>query len=323
MATPVKTTSTYRAYLLGTTFGCGDYSDNPMVIQESWLIDKLLGGKLDPEQNWGSMTIENAIPTFGMVYSDWVAGRIPAQTVSANFYWQKAYCNSIELSKTKEGKVAATFAFICRQKVQPSTMTSGSPVVYDTPVVEYVGGQRETEIFRQNGASSVAAPPAALDKSTSDIGGDATKNGGKNGVLTVVPQMKVRVRRQLDVNVNGGISTICNYFKDWIGTRNSATFLGMAANSVVMEGMNVVKLEGPYYEIVWDFLFDAYYEHQQVPELDRDNVPKMNATGTNYSDVRWIRVSRSTQNHNGIFFATTGYGTANTTIQGFAEKGYW
>lgn len=323
MATPVKTTSTYRAYLLGTTFGCGDYSDNPMVIQETWLIDKLLGGKLDPEQNWGSMTIENAIPTFGMVYSDWVAGRLPAQTVSANFYWQKAYCNSIELSKTKEGKVAATFAFICRQKVQPSTMSGGSPVVYDTPVVEYVGGQRETEIFRQNGASNVAAPPAALDKSTTDIGGDATKNGGKNGVLTVVPQMKVRVRRQLDVNVNGGISTICNYFKDWIGTRNSATFLGMAANSVVMEGMNVVKLEGPYYEIVWDFLFDAYYEHQQVPELDRDNVPKMNATGTNYADVRWIRVSRSTQNHNGIFFATTSYGTANTTIQGFAEKGYW
>lgn len=323
MATPVKTTATYRGYLVGTTFGCGDYSDNPMVIQESWLIDKSAGGKLDPEQNWGSMTVESVIPLFGMAYSDWVSGRIPAQTVSANFYWQKAYCNSIELSKTKEGKVAATFAFICRQKVQPSTMSGGSPAVYDTPVVEYVGGQRETEIFRQNGASNVTAPPAALDKSAADIGGDATNNGGKNGVLTIVPQMKVRVRRQIDVNVNGNISVICNYFKDWIGTRNSATFLGMAANSVVMEGMNVVKLEGPYYEIVWDFLFDAYYEHQQVPELDRDNVPKMNATGTNYSDVRWVRVSRSTQNHNGIFFATTGYGTANTTIQGFAEKGYW
>lgn len=328
MATPIKSTTNFKCYLQGTSFSTGDYSDNPNGVTEVWLIEKKTGvegaqPKLDPELDWETLVAENAIPNFGELYSDWVAGRSPAQSIDSALWWSRSYCISIELTKTKEGRCQGTFAFSSRAKGRPSSIAGAATTLHDTPVVEYVGGQRETEIFRQNGASSVAAPPSGLDKSTSDIGGDATNPGGKNGIPTVVPQMKIRVRRQLDVNINGGISSIANYFAAWIGTRNNATFLNLAANSVVMEGMNIVKLEGPYYEVVWDFLYDAYFEHSQIPELDRDNVPKMNATGTNYSDVRWQRVSRGTQNHNGIFFVSSTYGTADTTMKGFAEKGYW
>lgn len=326
MATPLKTTTSFDAYLQGTSFSGGDYADNPMIVTETWVIRRKDHPEyiLDPEYYWATMVNETILPNFGMKYSDWVAGRSPAQALDTLLWWKYSYCTNIELTKTKDGTCVANIAFASRWKARPSNLaTPGSTTLHDTPVVEYAGAQRETEIFRQAGASSVTAPPASLDKSTSDIAGDATNSGGKNGIMTYVPQMKVRVKRVLDVEVHGGISTIMNYFASWIGSRNSATFLNLPANSVVMEGMSASKLEGPYYEVLWDFLYDSYYEHSQVPELDRDNIPKMNATGTNYADVRWVRVTRSTQNHNGIFFVTTGYGTANSTIKGFAEKGYW
>ena len=333
MATPIKTTTNFKAYLQGTSFSGGDYADNPMTVTESWVIQPSPAIppanpsqiKVDPENDWETMTQENIIPFYGMKYSDWVAGRSPAQSINTNLWWKYSYCTSIEMSKTKTGEVVASLGFASRWKARPSTMAASGTVatLHDTPVVEYAGAQRETETFRQNGGSSVAAPPAALDKSAADIAGDATNSGSKNGIITYVPQMKVRVKRVLDVEVHGGISNIMNYFAGWIGTRNSVLFLNLPVNSVVMEGMSASKLEGPYYEVLWDFLYDSYYEHSQVPELDRDNVPKMNATGTNYADVRWVRVSRSTQDHNGIFFTTTTYGTSNATVKGFAEKGYW
>jgi len=330
MATPIKTTANYQCYLIGNSFSMGD--ENPNTVVSTWIIRKMAGGseepptpavptpfvQIQPSKEWDQLSTENAIPTIGEIFSDY-------STYTSEFDFDTYYCVSVEVSENKDGSITAVSTFIDRWKIEPSTWNT-APTRLPPVSVEYITTNREDQIYRIDGTSPnlVATPPANLDKSAADIGGIAALKGSRNGLPTNVPQVRIRVRLTTDVWTigSGGLADVVDTYKDYIGTRNDDVFLGFEAGSVVCDGFNIAKLEGPFYEIVFDFTYDSKFEHSQVPEFDTDGKPKENVTGTEFSDVRWIRSSRPQIDHNNIFFSTTP-GTKDADVQAVAQNGWW
>lgn len=335
MATPIKTTTSYVGYLISTSYSESDYGESANSITETWLIKKkdVISGEppllvptsrflvLQPEVSIQTMASEAIIPTIGIAYDDWVAGRSPAMgTRHVGSWYKKARLLSRDMTHNKDGSLTCIFIFANRKKTSLASETLATHLGYYPPTVEAVAGMREMELFRRN-PSTVA--PSGADTSA-DIGGTAAITGARQGIMVVVPQLKLRVRRAVDVYAdNGAIKDIIAAFDGMIGTRNSAAFMGYATGKLVSEGFNLAKLETSYYELVFDFIWDANFEHSQVAEHEKDGIPKMDATGTNFSSVIWTRPTRATFEFNNIFFEGTAYTTPVVAYKNIAEKGYW
>lgn len=328
MATPIKTTANYLGYLISSTYAESDYSDTPNILTETWVI--VYAGtrysQVQMETHSESLHSEGLLPSYGMVWNDWKAGRSPAIAGSAVHWTYSAVCISYEATSNKDGSLSVVVNFSNRKKTLPTRQDdAGAPTapanasVYPV-VVESTAGSREMELFRSTPAG---APPATLDSSTADIVGTAVASGAKQGPVVTVPTLRLRVRRAVNVQENGNIAVIIKAFSGMVGARNTTTFMTFTAGEVYCESFNTAKLEGPNYELVFDFVWDAYYEHSQVPVHDVDGVPKMNSTGTDFLDVRWKRVGRPNFEFNTIFFINGAYTVVNTEYQGIGERGYW
>jgi hypothetical protein len=175
---------------------------------------------------------------------------------------------------------------------------------------EYVARTRTINLYR---ASWTTAPPAASDATGADIGGSSIKQQDQ-GSTQQVPQIAVRMRIMRDATL-ASVQAQAATVSTWIGLRNSATFLGFAANTLIVEGVSVVETQDEFYEVVFEMLYDAYYHHEQVPIVDSDGKPKRTSAGE-LSDVRWKRLPRSSADFNNIF-------AGDTRLKARAEKGYW
>ena len=187
-------------------------------------------------------------------------------------------------------------------------------------VVEFQTGHRDAIIWRRDWN----VPPAAgSDKTGTDIGGNPVRKYSLDGRPQDVVQTRVRVRIMKNaqyVNKDDIITTLTGI----VGKRNDAAFLGYAAGWLWCDGFQMVEHDGPFYELVFDFMYDEWYEHSQEPELDPDGKPTLDATGTNYADVQWVRMTRGTYDFNKIFFKTAAAltaGTIWTEQRTLAEKG--
>ena len=328
MATPIKTTTNYLGYLLSSTYAESDYSDTPNILTETWMIvsNGSRYAQIQMETHSASMHSEGVLPSYGMVWSDWKAGRSPAIAGSAVHWTYGAICISYEVTANKDGSITVVVYFSNRKKTLPTRQDDATAPVAPAnqnvyPVVlESTAGSREMELFR---TSPSGAPPATLDSSAADIVGTAVANGAKQGPVVTVPTLRIRVRRAVNVQENGNIAAIVKAFSSMIGARNTTAFMTFGTGEVYCESFSTAKLEGPNYELVIDFVWDAYFEHSQVPVHDVDGLPKMNSTGTDFLDVRWKRVGRPSFEFNRIFFLTTAYTVVNTEYQAIGERGYW
>lgn len=315
MAVPLKTTTNFNCYLQSQRVSTGDVGSSNEII-EVWIISPKEGIVRPETQMHRTLMAENAVPQIGEYYADWWAA-YPSIVLSGN--WQgEARCRSHEFTTLVDGNVQATFRFQTFWQKRPG---DANTALHLPTTVDVGSSTRTMALFRRNWTTP---PIATLDKSAADIGGDAAILGTKEPYDTVVSQARLRVRLVEDAEILpiDGVATIMALA---VGKRNEEIFMGFPVQSLVLESFAINKLEGEFYEFTFDAVFDRYYEHDQIPEMDVDGQPKTNNTGTEFSDVRWQRVERETIDFN-TFFAYTdaNFGlTPDPIRQEIAEKGYW
>jgi hypothetical protein len=191
------------------------------------------------------------------------------------------------------------------------TLHGGSPpTLFYTPRsgLNFASLSRSILIYRTGWS---VAPPAALDVSATDIGGTAI-SGGNDGQAYLVAQNRFRLTFEQDSTVTT-MQAAAASFQSYQNKKNSATFLGMPANTVICEGVHLNPVKYEFYEVSFDFLFDEFYHHEQVPTMDPDGRIKRNNTGP--TEVKWKRLPRTGVDFNLI------YG-GSTPLKNITERGY-
>jgi hypothetical protein len=204
------------------------------------------------------------------------------------------------------GALSVTLNWSTRYIVDPVTGSANALPV----VMEYGTRARSTTIFR---SGYTVNPPAALNVSATDIGGASLKSSDEGSTVDVTTS-NVRLRVVQDasvVPVKTAASTLSNYQ----GKLNSATFCDFAAYSLLCVGVSVNPLEGEFYEVVMEFLWDQWYHHEQVATIAADGRPSRTAAGE-LAEVKWKRMARSTTDFNNLFA-----GDARLKLR--AENGWW
>jgi len=176
--------------------------------------------------------------------------------------------------------------------------------------IEYVARTRMSKLYRTGW--SVTPPPAS--DASADIGGTAIA-GGFQGTDQPVGQVAIRMRFMQDASAVP-MDTAAQNLTDYMGTINSVAFAGCAAGSLICEGVSVAKTGTmEYYEVTFEFLFDRWYHHEQVPTFAEDGNPKLNAS-LGPAEVKWKRLPRTSVNFNDIY-------ATNVQLQTITENGWW
>jgi hypothetical protein len=226
----------------------------------------------------------------------------------AGYSWEQfCNCRSYTLSQVSGKLIKVSMHFSTLYFVDP---TSSGTIRYQLPAMsEYTARQRTSKIYR-NGWS--VSPPTGADISA-DIGG-TNMVGGSTAVDTMVPQISIRVRATQDSSVTSMLqaTTLANY----MGKLNSAIFMGAPIGTVLCEGVSVSKTGAgtEYYEVIFEFLYDFWAHHEQVPTCEPSGRPLLGSTGP--STVYWKRVARDSANFNAIY-------SGDAVLTNLIEKGYW
>lgn len=259
------------------------------------------------------MVDDVVLPDIGMLYGTWN----PDATNTKSWH-QYARCRGYTITPLPDGRVQVVTQWSTQYTANPASVVAGTPFMILPCSIEMSTQTRVTELYRQNYTTQ---PLANVDKSASDIGGTATAK--KAGIPIEVNQNRIRVRIVKDATVEDMDVALFYFANAMIGKKNDATFLGYGAEELVCQGVTAIKLEGEFYEMTWDLLYDEFYEHDQVPEFDNQGAPVLDATGTNFADVRWNRKDRDDFDFEEIFFDTLAPTVKNTDMLAHIEKGYW
>lgn len=222
--------------------------------------------------------------------------------------WEQfAVCRSYTLSQISGKLIKISMHFSTMYFVDP---TSTATLRYQLPAMsEYTARQRTTKVYRT--AWSVAPPPAS--NASADIGGTNIV-GGSTAIDVLVPQISIRVRATQDSSAVSMLqaTTLANY----MGKLNSVAFFGAAIGTILCEGVTVSKTGSgtEYYEIIFEFLYDFWAHHEQVPTCTPDGRPTQGSTGP--SEVKWKRMGRDSVDFNAIY-------SGDAVLQNLIEKGYW
>ena len=173
--------------------------------------------------------------------------------------------------------------------------------------IEYQSVTRSMRVYRTGWTTN---PPGASDASA-DIGGTAVQGVGDSAVWPV-NQVRARVRLVWDT-ANTKLDAIIGNYAPGLNKRNSASFLGASANTLVMEGYSINPIRHEFYEVTLDLLYDEFFHHEQVADVAADGRPTK-AGGTGPAVVKWKRLPRSTVDFNTIF--------PNSSVRALAERGY-
>ena len=224
--------------------------------------------------------------------------------------WEQfAVCRSYTLSQVSGKLIKISMHFSTLYFVDPTSTTA---LRYQLPAMsEYTARQRTTKIYR---TGWTVPPPPGADISADIFGTNMV--GGSTAVDTMVPKISIRVRATQDSSVVSMLqaTTLANY----MGRLNSVAFMGAPIGTVLCEGVSVSKTGAgtEYYEVIFEFLYDFWAHHEQVPTCTPDGRPKLTSTGP--SEVKWKRMARLTADFNLI------YGTpADAVLKNLIEKGYW
>lgn len=273
------------------------------TIEQMRLISRRDGQRLDITVEEKAMQLELVLPIQNDPY---------VTTVPSGMTWPTtvAYRGHTLSYAPDKRSIYARMRWSTLYVIDPATATSGGSWDGALPAqTEYVARTRMTRVFRTGWTTN---PPAASD--ATDIGGTATA-GGFQGVDFLVGQVQIRMRFTQDARVvpmNASAASLTGY----IGTRNNATFAGFAAGSLICEGVSVSKLSSgtEYYEVIFEFLYDRWNHHEQVPTMAEDGRPKLNATGA--AEVKWKRLPRTAVNFNDLY-------AGDARLQKLVEEGFW
>ena len=227
----------------------------------------------------------------------------------AGYSWEQfCNCRSYTLSQVSGKLIKVSMHFSTLYFVDP---TSSGTLRYQLPAMsEYTARQRTTKVYRTGWSTP---PPPTLNVSASEIGGSNVV-GGSTAIDMLVPQVSIRVRATQDSSVTSMLqaTTLANY----MGKLNSVAFMGAAIGTVLCEGVTVSKTGAgtEYYEVIFEFLYDFWAHHEQVPTCTPDGRPSQGSTGP--STVYWKRVGRDSADFNAIY-------SGDAVLKNLIEKGYW
>ena len=249
------------------------------------------------------MITEQVLPVRDQVF-------VPPGSVPAGMSWQQ-FARYRGHTLTYAQNQQAVIARMRWSTMYVTDPTSTETMLYALPSsVEYVARTRMSKIYRTGWSVS---PPAASDASA-DIGGTALA-GGFQGTDQPVGQVAIRMRFMQDASATP-MDTAAATLTTYMGAINSATFAGCAAGSLICEGVSVAKTGAmEYYEVTFEFLFDRWYHHEQVPTFAEDGNPKLNAS-LGPAEVKWKRLPRTSVNFNDIY-------AGDTQLQTITENGWW
>lgn len=255
--------------------------------------------------DYALLVAESMLPPLGVDIATWESKPLVNPQAFARL-------REIEIESLKTGEIIATCRFTTLYTVKPSTLQQTPPTGPYTHLpasVEFTSQLRAMKVWRRTWATN---PPTASDQ-TADIGGFAAANG-RDGMVVEVPQVRFRMRFVQDATVTDMDDTATQML-NYVNKINSATFYNFTTGSVICEGVSCVKVANEFYEVIFDFLYDSYNHHEQVPDYDPLGQVDINNLG-NASTVKWTRVNRTSTDFNNIY-------NGDTTLKAIVEKGWW
>lgn len=294
----MPSTTSFNYEIVQTRFSAGTIG-TPSTIQQTLIVERKVGN-VDLAKDVSVMLTENLIPELNEDYS--------VTSPGVRDWAQYATFRGYDAEYVGSGKVRITLRFSTMYAVDP-TVVSGQELALPAST-DYQSMLRTTKIFREG--YSTNPPTTSANSTTADIGGTNVQ-GTRGGRDIQVPQMRIRLRLVQNADLSG-ITTTAGVVLQYVNKISNATFLGFPAYSVICEGASLASLEGEFYEVVFDFLYDTFYHHEQVVQMAADGRPDM--TAGNYVRVDWKRFPRSAVNFNDIF-------STNTRQKAIAEKGYF
>jgi hypothetical protein len=282
------TTASYNMYeVLGGLVVTG--IDAQSSITATLIIERIDGNAIDWPYEHNQMITEGAMPS--------VDDSFPAGT--GNTIEPFMLLRSVQMTVLPSGKMSALCTYSTRftwlRGAKNEAGGSVSDLALMAPSVQNNAKHRTIQTYRRGWATQ---PPSTLDTTAADIGGSELSSGDK-GAPVEVRQIQVRLRLLVDC-VGTSLTAMQTNVASYFGRRNSDTFLGYAAQTLVCEGASINHVDNEYYEINVEYCYDEWYEHAQVVELDIDGKPKRSPGGA-LLRVDWKRPNRSTATFNSIW----------------------
>lgn len=324
------TSTTYERWFIASNEKYQDLSGTNEIIQQ-YVIRRLDGGVLNYNgDDLNLMIVEEIIPAVGDPYSMW-------DPLTVKGIWQAlARCRSVDFETADKtgNRAVVTIVWSTYAAVDPKTIyylgtnpvDPAKNVTYLPARLEYQATLRAAKVFNtKTPTAALTAPPTAgttspwdpIDISPAHIGG-STVSDYNNGLMTEVSQVRVKLVIMRDASV-AKMSDQWNVVKDYIGKIHAKTadnFFNFAPGTIICEGVSMNKLDHEYYEVVFDFLWDEFYHHNQVPKLTADGQPILSGNTLQYQEVKWQRQARDGVNFNNIFSSEPG-------LKAIVERGYW
>jgi hypothetical protein len=294
----MPSTASFNYEIVDEKFRAGNGS-SPSTVQQTLIVERKTGN-VNLGKDPSLMLTENLIPELNEYYNVTSPGVRDWQQYARFKGWDGEYVGN--------GKVRLVLNYSTFYMPDP-TIVSGQELALPA-TTDYQSMIRSIKLYRYG---YVTDPPSTVsDTTTADIGGISVQ--GTRGALDVqVSQMRIRLRLMANADVQG-ISTAAVVVVQYVNKLSNASFLGFPAYSILCEGASLANVDHDFYEIVFDFLYDAFYHFDQVVSMDSDGRPTMN--GTNYLRVDWKRLPRTKIDMNNIF-------STATRQKARAEKGFF
>ena len=111
-------------------------------------------------------------------------------------------------------------------------------------------------------------PSSKAEPAREDIGGTLVSEGGYP-ISLALPIAEIAINQQRSGFFNAGT------YLTKVGKRNSGSWRGFSAGSVLFTGVDVTQDTFGVNEITFQLAFDKYFHLRQVPERDEDGNPKL------------------------------------------------
>lgn len=192
----------------------------------------------------------------------------------------------------------------------------GTPSLVLPVEVSFAATERTVAVYRN---PSFGTNPSANANTTTDIGGTAVDEEGRP-VEGRIGSTMVGISLVFDASTSG--NSLVGAYDDVSTVRgkwNSTSLLHWSANNVYCADADVSHVRDEFYRVTYRLRWDQWFDCEQMPLRDTDNVIKLNASGK-ASTVYWRSPSRTTIDMDAIIFAIA----PNATIaRQMAFEGSW
>lgn len=323
-------TTSYEIFFVSSTETNGDFGQQSEIVQQ-YIVRRLDEGVVNYNgEDLNGMYVEGAIPTIGTLYLDW-------DPASERGTWQAlARCRNVVFETIdKQGRCRVTVTWTTLAATDPNTIVvlpsqipSPNPIKNFLPAsIEYSSSVRAVKLYR-TGWTTV--PPTVdgatflpVDATTADIGGTNAKNP-KEGIDSFCSQVNLRMRLMRDATL-APMADQWTVVQDYIGKihasgtsgTNVQPFFNFPAGTIICESVSMTKIEGTeYYEVVFNFLWDEFAFHDQVPELEAWGDVRMSGSPPVLYRVDWQRKKFAGVDFNNIL-------SGELDLKAIIERGYW